>query len=96
MYNESERKNGGSCFADAIFRKNATPENYARVLTQRVLHRGFGKNSPFHYYETDTFFMITKDDQPIVVKDYQFVELKRCEDYRGFERWVEDTISNSL
>ena len=87
-----ERKNGGSSFADAVFRFNADPKNYAKVITKRIIQRKYGDHSSYGYYEEDKYFVITKNDKPLVCISFNLVEIKRCEHIHAFDHWIESII----
>ena len=92
MYDETKRIQGGSCFGDAMFRFTATPEAYAKKMVQRVLEKEWGGDSPFQYFGSEGYFIIVREDKPIIIKDYEFVENLRCEDVHGFEKWFLEII----
>ncbi len=95
FYNQSLRVRGGTGFADAIFRVNASPGEYSKRLGKNLFER-LGVKEYFDLFNTDTFFLITKDDKPIIVKSYHFVELKRQEGVHAFEEWLEKEIKDLM
>ncbi len=95
MYNKDKRIQGGSSFADAVFRFNASPEDYAKRMFHRVIEKEWGDASLFRFYTAESYFIITKDEKPMIINDYEFVEKKRCEDVHGFEKWVYEMIKKT-
>ena len=92
MYNETTRVKGGSSFADAMLRGNASSESYARIMMKRKLDKEWGDESPYAYHSTKDFFIIARDGVPVMIRDFQFVEMKRSESVHAFEEWVMEII----
>jgi len=95
MYDQTKRIQGGSCFADAMFRFTASTEAYAKKMVQRVLEKEWGEDSPFRFFGSEGYFIIVRDDKPIIIKDYEFVERLRCEGAHAFENWFSEIISQT-
>ena len=92
MYNQSTRVQGGSSFADAMFRFSAGPEHYAQTMFDRVVAREWGEYCPYTFHSSPGYFIIAHKGSPVMIKDYSFVEEKRSEAVRAFENWVLDII----
>ncbi|MBO1263982.1 hypothetical protein J3A84_02855 [Proteiniclasticum sp. SCR006] len=93
MYDYKEnRVHGGSSYADAMYRFGATSEHYARRMTERTIEKEWGKDSPYRYFGADTFFIISRNDVPMIIKDYAFVEMHRCTAVHSFENWVKELV----
>jgi len=50
------------------------------------------KKKQFSFYSTKRFFIITKEGVPLIIQDYDFVELKRQEGTYAYDQWVEDIV----
>lgn len=92
MYDQTKRIQGGSCFGDAVFRFTASPEAYAKKMALHVMEKEWGEESPFRFFGSDGYFIIVRDDKPIIIKDYEFVERLRCEGAHAFEKWYLEII----
>lgn len=91
FYDQSLRVRGGRGYASAIFRINASPREYSKRLGKMLFER-MGDTHSFDILNTDAFFLIIRDDKPIIARDYSFVELKRQEGAYAFEGWLEKVI----
>lgn len=92
MYDKTTRIQGGSSFADAMFRGSASAESYARTMMKRKLDKEWGDESPYTYHEAGDSFIIACEGVPVVIRDFQFVEMKRSESVHAFEEWVAEII----
>lgn len=93
MYDYKEKRiRGGSSYADAMYRFGASPEHYARRMTERIIEKEWGIESPFRYFGSEGFFIISENDVPVIIKDYEFVEIHRCTAVHSFENWVQELV----
>lgn len=92
MYDRTTRIQGGSSFADAMLRGNASSENYARAMIGRKLEKEWGEESPYTFHSMGESFIIAREGVPVMIRDFQFVEMKRSESVHAFEEWVLEII----
>lgn len=94
-YDRVKRVSGGKSFSDAMWRFNASPREYARGLGKRITDK-LGISKSVKVYGSDEFFMIVKDEKPLIAKEINFVEQKRKEGAYAFETWLEAEIKALL
>ena len=87
----SSRARGGSSYADSMFRMYSSSDNYAKTIFDRLI-RKFGNELNFQMFTSGSYFLIAKDDKPVLIKDYFFVESKRCESVHAFEEWLKEIL----
>lgn len=93
MYDYKEKRiPGGSSYADALYRFGASPEDYARRMTERIIEKEWGEDAPYRYFGAEAFFIISENDVPVIIKDYAFVEIHRCTAVHSFENWVQELV----
>ncbi|MBN2286328.1 MAG: hypothetical protein JXQ26_00855 [Tissierellales bacterium] len=90
-YDSSLRAQGGNGYIDAMFRYGVHPRQYAERIFIRVVEK-MEKEKQFSFYSTKRFFIITKEGVPLIIQDYDFVELKRQEGTYAYDQWVEDIV----
>lgn len=93
-YDSSLRVPGGNGYIDAIARHGLHPRQYAEKIFERVLKKT-EKEKRFSFYSTKRFFIIAKEGVPLIIQDFDFVELKRQEGTFAFDKWVEDLLNNN-
>ncbi len=94
-YDQSLRARGGNGFASAMFRVNAHPRQYSKRLGDALIAK-MNVSEAVRILDTEEFFILTVNDQPMILKDYEFVELKRQEAIIAFEEWLEKSIVGLL
>lgn len=87
MYNQYRRVQGGSSYADAMFRFGAHPKSYAEGMMERVLRKRKNPDAPFKYHAGEDYFLISYNHQVKLIEDFQFVEDKRAEGVHALEEW---------
>ena len=93
MYDYKEnRVHGGSSYADALYRFGASPEDYARRMTERIIEKEWGEDSPYRYFGAEAFFIISENDVPVITKDNAFVVDNRGTAVQSFENWVQELV----
>lgn len=90
-YDQSLRARGGTGFASAMFRVNAHPREYSKRLGDALIAK-MNVSKSVRIMDTEEFFILTINDQPMILKDYDFVELKRQETVFAYEEWLEKII----
>lgn len=95
IYDQSLRVQGGTGLASAMFRFSAEPKVYAKRLGDSLIDK-MGVSESIRIFVTDDFMMITKDDRPILLKDWYFVEAKRQTGVYAYEEWLGDVIKGTL
>jgi N-acetylmuramoyl-L-alanine amidase len=94
-FDQSLRVRGGNGFASAMFRVNAHSRQYSKRLGDALIAK-MGVSESIRIMDNEEFFILTINDQPMILKDYGFVELKRQEALFAFEEWLEKTIVGLL
>lgn len=92
MYNNTTRVPGGSCYGDSVFRTTASPQSYARTMFQKVISKRSFNPDEIRYFSTEDFFMLVYQQKPLLVENFDFVEMKRSEGVHAFEEWLSKTI----
>lgn len=67
---------GGTGFADAIFRKQADSNDYARGMLERTLRRLGLEAGGYGFFESESGFLIKKGQQ--IVLEMTFDEVEDC------------------
>jgi len=88
----NRRQAGGTGFADSIFRTSASSRDYAEGLFKRTVKK-IRSDVCFEIFTTKKFFIISADGKPLVIKDFGYVEEKRCQGVFAFEEWLEKVLT---
>lgn len=92
-YDGKFRVRGGVGYASAMFRVGAHPGTYSRSLGEDVIQK-MNLSQSVKIADLEEYFILTIEDRPMILKSYDFVEEKRCEDVFAFEKWLESTITD--
>lgn len=90
---DSKRVNGGSSWADAVFRKQANPRSYAKKMIENVIRRNDLIDQQIECFFAESYFIITKGAKPFIIKGYAFVEHHRQQDVHSFEDWLKKVLT---
>ncbi len=94
-YDQSLRVRGGTGFASSMFRVNAHPRQYSKRLGDALIAK-MNVSESVKVMCTEEIFILTINDQPMIIKDYDFVEKKRQEAVFAYEEWLEKAIRDLL
>lgn len=95
FYNQDLRVQGGNSFSSAMFRFSASPREYSRRLGEMLIEK-MGVSESIKLYDSDTYLIIAVNDNPMIIKDYYFVESKRQEGVYSYEDWLRNKIVDLL
>lgn len=90
-YDQSLRARGGINWGDAMFRANVDPQRYSKTIGEKIINKK-GLSDYFEFINSDSFFIISFNSKPMIIKDYDFVELKRREGLHSYEEWLENML----
>ncbi len=94
-YDQSLRARGGNGFASTMFRVNAHPRQYSKKLGDTLISK-MNVSESVRIMDSEDFFILTINDQPMILKDYDFVEQKRREAVFAYEEWLEQVVVELL
>ncbi len=93
---KGKRVQGGTGWADAIFRSQADSKTYANTMIKEVVRRLNLEAEDYLTYFSETGFLLFKKEDLILKMSYNMEEALRCEAVYAFEECIESKIRSSI